>query len=66
MTVYNTIAGGVGEGYHKPASVPQGDPLSMMVTALHMRPWIMVMKAMAMETRILAVDLQLISVGPKQ
>ena len=41
--LYNTIAGGVGEPYHKPTSVPQGDPLSMMVTALLIRPWIMEM-----------------------
>ena len=38
----------------------------MMVTALIMRPWIMQMKASAMHTRILADDLQLVSVGPKQ
>ena len=63
MVVYNTIAGGIGEGYQKKASIPQGDPLSMMVKALLMRPWIMEMKAMAMETRIIADDLQTIVVG---
>ena len=36
----------------------------MMVAALLMRPWIMEMRSMALETRIRADDLQLISVGP--
>ena len=66
MTVYYTVAGGVGEGYHKPASAPQGDPLSMKAMALLMRPRIMEMKTLSMKTRVLAVDLQLISVGPKR
>ena len=65
MLVFNTVAGGVGEVYHKPTSVPQGDPLSMMVTALLMRPWIMEMRPLAMHTRILADDLHILSVGPK-
>ena len=33
MMVYNAVAGGAGEAYNKPTSIPQGDPLSMMVTA---------------------------------
>ena len=65
LLVYNTVAGGVGKGYHEKASIPQGDPLSMMVTALLMRPWIMEMKAMAMNTRILVGDLQLVSICPR-
>ena len=36
----------------------------MMVTALLMRPWIMQMKALVMNTRMLADDMQLVSVGP--
>ena len=65
LTAYNTIAGGIGEGYKKPTSVPQGDPLSMMVTALQMRPWIMQMKSMAVKPRILADDLQIFATGPR-
>ena len=53
MMVYNTVAGGVGEAYSKPTSIPQGDPLSMMVTALLLRPWIMEMKGMVMKTIII-------------
>ena len=66
LMVYNTVAGGVGEAYHRPTSIPQGDPLFMMVTALLMRPWIMEMKAMPMRTRIVADDLQLLSVWPRR
>ena len=64
MTIYNTIGGGIGKGYREKTSIPQGDPLSMMVAALLMRPWSMEMKGMAMHTRTLAGDLQLISTGP--
>ena len=63
--VYNTVDGGVGEPYHKPASVPHGDPLSMMVTALLMRPWLLEMRTMAMKPRILADELQIVSIGPR-
>ena len=36
--VQNMVAGGFGKAYHKPPSIPQGDPYSMMVTALILRP----------------------------
>ena len=44
LTVYNTVAGGLGEDYTKPASIPQGDPFSMLVVAVFLRPWIEQMK----------------------
>ena len=65
LTAYNTIAGCIGEGYMTPTSVPQGDPLSMMVTALQMRPWIMQMRTMAVKPRILTDDLQMFATGPR-
>ena len=40
LEVRNTVAGGLGEPYKRPTSIPQGDPLSMMVTALLLRPWL--------------------------
>ena len=39
----NAVAGIMGEAYPKPTSIPQGDPLSMMLVALIMRPWILLM-----------------------
>ena len=43
LEVYNTVAGGLGQPYTKPASIPQEDPLSMMVVALLLRAWIIQM-----------------------
>ena len=34
LTVYNTVAGGLGEAYTKPTSIPQGDPFSIMISNL--------------------------------
>ena len=65
MVVYNTIVDGVGEGYHKPASIPQGDPFAMMATALFMWPWLMQMRPMDVKPRILADNLQVVSTGPR-
>ena len=62
LTAYNTVAGGIGEGYAKPTSIPQGDPLSMMVVALLLRAWIVEMKAEGLKPRVLADDMQLIAV----
>lgn len=64
-TAYNTIVGGIGEGCNKTTSVPQGDPLSMMVTALQMRAWLAPMKTMAVKPMILADDLHIIATGPR-
>ena len=44
LQVRNSIAGGLGRLYRKKTSIPQGDPFSMMFTALLMRPWIMEMR----------------------
>ena len=34
LEVRSTVNGGIGQPYTKKASRPQGDPLSMMITAL--------------------------------
>ena len=57
----NTIAGGLGEAYEKPTSVPQGDPFSMMVTSLMLRACVMQMRGCAVKPRVLADDLQILS-----
>ena len=41
LTIRNAVAGGLGEEYRKATSIPQGDPFSMMLVALIMRPWIL-------------------------
>ena len=65
LKVYNTVAGGLGEPYGRPTSIPQGDPMSMMVVAILLRPWISQMRQLAMHPRILADDLQAISTGTR-
>ena len=45
-TLTNIIFGGLGEAYFKPTSIPQGDPMSMMITSLLLRAWVIQMKDM--------------------
>ena len=59
MKVRNTVAGGLGEEYVRKTSIPQGDPFSMMLVALLMRPWMMQMIAIAVVPRKMAGDLQI-------
>ena len=65
LEVYNTVAGGLGQPYTKPASIPQGDPLSMMVVALLLRAWIIQMNRVGVEPRVLADDLLLMATGDR-
>ena len=63
--MYNTVAGGLGEAYTKPTSIPQGDPFSMMIVAILLRAWIMQMKSIGVQPRLLADDLQILSKGTR-
>ena len=63
LQAYNTIAGGIGKPFQKPASIPQCDPLSMMVVALLMRAWVLQMKSLGVKPRVLADDLQILACG---
>ena len=45
---YNTVAGGIGEAYSKPTSVPQSDRLPMMIVALLLRAWTLEMREMGL------------------
>ena len=47
------------------ASIPQGDPFSMMLIALLLRPWVLKMRSLAAFPRVLADDIQLLATGPK-
>lgn len=51
LVVHKTIGGGLGGAYTKPTSIPQGDPMSMMVTSLLLRPWVEQMKCVAAEPK---------------
>ena len=53
----------MGEEYARRAGVPQGDPLSMVITALLLSPRIMQIRNYGVIARVLADDLQIISIG---
>ena len=63
LTARNAVAGGLGEPYAKPTSIPQGDPLSMAIVGLIMTPWVNMMKARGLKPRVLADDIFLIAKG---
>ena len=63
LTVRNTIAGGVGKRYDRKTGIPQGDPMSMMATAILLRPWVLQMRDEGVTARVLADDLQILSHG---
>ena len=63
LTVRNTVAGGLGQPYSKPTSIPQGDPMSMVITSLLLRAWVKQMQKHDVTPRILADDLQLMCKG---
>ena len=52
LEIRNTIAGGLGEAYGKPTSVPQGDPMSMMIISLILRAWVVQMEMCAVIPRM--------------
>ena len=44
LTLYNALAGVMGKPYRKKCGIPQGCPLSMVMVALIMRPWIAIIR----------------------
>ncbi len=61
--VHTTIAGGVGTGFSRRCGIPQGCPFSMMLTALLMRPCVLLAKRIVACPRILADDILLLVPG---
>jgi hypothetical protein len=59
LKVRNSLAGALGAPYQPEAGIPQGCPLSMMMIAYRLRPWIMKMRAMQVTPRVLADDILL-------
>ena len=66
LQVRNTIAGELGEAYRKPTSIPQGDPMSIMVTSLLLRAWVVQMQRSAVKPMLCADDLHLLCAGSKR
>ena len=44
----------MGTAYRAEMGIPQGDPLSMMIVAMLMRPWLQMMKQENVQAKILA------------
>ena len=65
LVTRNTIHKGLGEPYRREAGIPQGCPLSMMYTALLLRPWILKMRSKGIKSRTLADDMLIITKGPR-
>ena len=63
MVVYNTLALGIGWPHHRPNGIPQGCPLSKMLIALMLRPWMSLMEDQGAIPRTLADDLLVITAG---
>ena len=64
LILYNALAGGMGKPYRKKCGIPQGCPLSMVMLALIMRPWIVIMRAIpGVSCYILADDVLVLAEG---
>ena len=64
LVLYNALAGGMGKPYRKKCGIPQGCPLSMLMVALIMRPWIVMMRTIhGVSCYILADDVLLLAEG---
>ena len=61
LIVYNSFNQHLGQPHHHPAGIPQGCPMSMMVLALLLRPWIIDMKNRELHPRTLADDVLLLA-----
>ena len=56
LMVHTALANSIGMPYRRGCSIPQGCPLSMMIVALMMRPWVMMLRAMRVEAKVFADD----------
>ena len=63
MVIYNSISGGLGGPHQRRCGIPQGCPFSVMIIALHMRPWLIIMESIRVQPRVLADDVLLYARG---
>ena len=71
LKAHNAIAGCIGKAHTRSCGIPQGCPLSMMLVAYHMRPWLIEMNELnktnddtrTITAKILADDVILIAKG---
>ena len=65
LSIFNNLALGLGTPYQRQNSIPQGCPLSMMFTALLLRPWMCLIPTDTVIPRTLADDLLTVTTGPR-
>ena len=63
LDMHNTIAGGLGRAFTKLCGIPQGCPLSMLIIAMAMLPWVQMMHEIKVIPRILADDILIATNG---
>ena len=64
LKIRNSLAGTLGKEYKKKNSIPQGCPLSMAITALLLRPWLVMVKEAGAQGCVLADDMLVLCEGP--
>ena len=64
LDVFNSLGLGLGTAYPCPNGIPQGCPISMMMVALLLRPWMTLMHTLNVVPRALADDLLLLAPAP--
>ena len=65
LSIFNLVGGSLGEGHKHPCGVPQGCLLSMMLIALSLRPWVLIIRSIGVQSRILADGILILAEGPE-
>ena len=63
LKIHNTIVGWIGAPHDRKCGIPQGCPLSMMMIALLLRPWVHVVKKVGATPKVLADDILVVASG---
>ena len=63
LNVYNSIGQTIGHTYRRKCGIPQGCPFSMAIAALLMRAWVVEVKAMGVQPKVLADDVLMVAQG---
>ena len=63
LRIRNTIGGALGNRYRARMGIPQGDPFSMMIAALIMRPWAVMMRVQGVYPYLFVDDIMLMTRG---
>ena len=65
LVIRNSVAQSIGEPHKHICGIPQGCPLSMLMMAFMMRPWIIMVRTPTVHPRVLADDILVTADGPQ-